>query len=74
MKLGLFALNKDLWLAARMGQSEKVTVAIQAGADVNSADSSFYDWTALHRAADRGHLETVRSNHKDVCTGFSGAH
>ncbi len=52
-------MNRELWLAARSGDEDKLALALKAGAAVNSRDESFHGWTALHRAADRGHAEIV---------------
>ncbi len=37
-----------------------MTVAVRAGADVNSTDASLDGWTALHRAAEKGHARVAR--------------
>ena len=56
---GAAALRKQLLSAARAGQVDNVSLAIQGGAPVDAADLDFHNWTALHMAADKGHLEVV---------------
>jgi hypothetical protein len=51
-------LSEQLWDAARKGDASAVGALIAKGVDVNAKGR--YDVTALHLAADTGHLEVVR--------------
>jgi len=50
--------NEMLWEAARVGDTARITAALQQGADVNA--KSRYDVTALFFAASSGQLEAVK--------------
>jgi outer membrane protein assembly factor BamB len=50
-------LNEQLWEAARKGDAAAVKALLDKGADVNA--KARYDATALHFAADKGHLAVV---------------
>ncbi len=53
------ASTKDLWKAAKRGETAEVTEILASGIDVNSADRK--DRTALMMASERGHVETVET-------------
>ena len=55
---GASPIVEELWAAARAGDLERVTKALDAGADVNARTR--YGATALTFAADKGHLEVVK--------------
>jgi outer membrane protein assembly factor BamB len=50
-------VNEQLWDAARKGNAAAVKALLDKGADVNA--KARYDVTALHFAADKGHLQVV---------------
>src|SRR5262245_18445811 len=52
------SLNDDLIAAAKKGDVEAVKSLIAKGANVNTRTN--YGATALHFAADRGHLEVIK--------------
>ena len=52
-------LTLSLFQAARRGSLPNATLALNSGADVHAVDVSFFNWTALHRAADKGSAEVV---------------
>ena len=45
-----FGNQRDLWEAARSGNTGAISVAVQSGANVNLPDKGFHEWTALHRS------------------------
>lgn len=52
--------GKRLLKAAMVGAVEELQVLLAVGADVGARDPAWCNWTALHWAADRGHLWVVR--------------
>lgn len=55
---GSSATNEALWDAARVGDTARITAALEKGADVNA--KSRYDVTALILAANNGRMDAVK--------------
>ena len=51
-------VNEELWAAARKGDAKEIEALLAKGADVNAKTA--YGVTALHFAADKGHLDAVK--------------
>ena len=49
-----------LFKAARVSDTERVQVCLSKGADINSKDNCYDDYTALHYSVCKGYLELSR--------------
>eukprot|EP00928_Gymnodinium_smaydae_P078888 TRINITY_DN62946_c0_g1_i1.p1 TRINITY_DN62946_c0_g1~~TRINITY_DN62946_c0_g1_i1.p1 ORF type:complete len:165 (+),score=39.45 TRINITY_DN62946_c0_g1_i1:2-496(+) len=54
------AANANLKAAVKDGNVAKIQKAVDAGADVNYADTAFFNYTPLHLSAGKGAVEVVQ--------------
>jgi len=54
-----FQKNAKLWEVSKFGDFEGVETAVSNGAEVNSTDPNYCDWTAMHYASFYGNSEVV---------------